>query len=452
MTIKNNFEDHVANFIKQHGLFSCQHLFVGFSGGADSTALLVVLQKLLPANKKLTAIHFQHGIREKSADDDARWCKDFCGVRKIDFHCEYLQVPSKQQKGENLEAAARRLRLAYWQKVATNDCYAVALGHHQGDRQEELLMRLLRGVNSSGLTPIRAERELCGVRIIRPLLSVSKDDIIDYLKYCGVRNWCQDPTNKDCSLRRNAARHQWLPMLKKSIGHLKGLQHTLNALEDDARYLEEQAQDFVKKMVNPCELRKLSSALFPRGVRIWLSAELGYDIIISHASLKRLRQDLLRTSQTECKITIGKGITLLHSHDQLQLLKESKTITPLIWNWQKSSTITTTNGHIFHAEIIDGKMEIPKEENCECFALDSMPEKLMIRIRQAGDTLLPFAANSAKKLKKLFNDAHLPAHLREQWPLLCNPSGMIIWVPKVKRAEFARIEKNQSILRISHKS
>ena len=143
------------------------HYWVGFSGGADSTALLLILwaQGIRP----LTAVHFNHGLRENAADVDAEWCRNFCKTRDIPFLLHHLDIPGNRQPGEGIEAAARRCRLAAWAKLTKTDD-AVVLGHQRDDAFEDLLLRLGRGANSSGLSPLRPERRVHELTFLRPLL------------------------------------------------------------------------------------------------------------------------------------------------------------------------------------------------------------------------------------------------------------------------------------------
>ena len=134
---------------------------VGFSGGADSTALLLLLEEAFPC---IEAVHLNHGLRGDAAAADEDWCRNFCRERGIPYVSVALNVPAKRCLGEGIEAAGRRLRLAYWRDTTNSEC-AVALGHHADDCIEDLLLRATRGANSGGLTPMRPRR--CRTRLRR---------------------------------------------------------------------------------------------------------------------------------------------------------------------------------------------------------------------------------------------------------------------------------------------
>src|SRR5690606_29105961 len=136
----------VKIFLRGRDLAGCR-LLVGFSGGADSTALLLGL--LAAGAQDVLAVHGHHGLRGADADADAAWCRSFCAQRGIALRVEYLDVPGQRQSGESTEETGRRLRLALWQRLAAGACAAVFLGHHGDDVMEELVLRLARGANCS---------------------------------------------------------------------------------------------------------------------------------------------------------------------------------------------------------------------------------------------------------------------------------------------------------------
>ena len=150
----------IAEFAEGHGLPpSGGALYAGFSGGADSTALVVALHRLgIP----FTAVHFQHGLRG-DAEGDQVWCLQFCHQRGIPFVQRRLDVPVHQSTGEGIEAAARRCRLLAWRDLCQPDD-AVALGHHGDDALETLLLRMMRGSGTTGLVGLRPDRVVEGDR------------------------------------------------------------------------------------------------------------------------------------------------------------------------------------------------------------------------------------------------------------------------------------------------
>jgi len=279
----------VARYIARHLLLNGEGpLFIGFSGGADSSALLLLLHEIAP---DAIAIHLHHGLRDDAADRDAAWCAEFCGARRIAFECHALRVPANRRAGESAETAARRCRLEFWQQRA-GSAATVALGHQADDNLETLLQRLLRGANASGLAALRPSRVVAGVRFVRPLLCAQRPELVAFLETEGVHDWREDLTNLDTRLNRNAIRHRCLPLLRQITGHDLGLRQSLAALCDDADFIEGAARNVLPQADHAASLRQLHPALLPRVVRLWLRQRLGRDMVPSRAAIERLQAAL----------------------------------------------------------------------------------------------------------------------------------------------------------------
>ena len=171
---------------------------VAVSGGVDSVALLDVVQAL--PNVRLTVAHFDHGIREESADD-----RRF--VQRIALGYGLPFVYGEGQLGSNAsEALARQARYAFLHGVrAASRAQAVITAHHQDDALETAIINILRGTGRRGLTALK-DRD--GIR--RPLLQTSKQSLRAYALERGLE-WREDSTNRDVTYLRNYVRHKLLP-------------------------------------------------------------------------------------------------------------------------------------------------------------------------------------------------------------------------------------------------
>ena len=127
----------VKSFIAEHAVSG--KVFAGFSGGADSTALLLALHE---AGMDVTAVHFNHGIRGDEANADEEWSRNFCAARDIPFISEHLNVPANIRKGESCEEAARRLRIEAWVRISQGR--PVFIAHHADDTLEELFLQIVK--------------------------------------------------------------------------------------------------------------------------------------------------------------------------------------------------------------------------------------------------------------------------------------------------------------------
>ncbi len=181
---------------------------VAVSGGADSVALLRALLAT-PGVGPLTVAHFHHQLRPE-ADADAAFVRRLAETHGLDFA---LGTADVRAAGGNLEATARKLRYAWLCDVARSRAAWLATGHTADDNAETVLHHLVRGTGLAGLRGIAPESVRDGVVIVRPLLSVTRVEVVDYL--AGLRqDHVTDATNFDPAFTRNRVRAELLPLLK----------------------------------------------------------------------------------------------------------------------------------------------------------------------------------------------------------------------------------------------
>ena len=185
-------------------------LLVAFSGGADSTTLLLVMQELLEESgrERLRAAHVDHGLHPDSGDW-AGHCMDRACALGVPLACREVDV---QADGRGVEAAARRARYeALAALMEPGECLLTA--HHQDDQWETLMLRLLRGTGIAGLAGIREKRRLGRGWLLRPLLDVPREDLRAWLEQRG-ENWIEDPSNRETGFDRSFLRNEVQPLLR----------------------------------------------------------------------------------------------------------------------------------------------------------------------------------------------------------------------------------------------
>ena len=207
-------------------------VLVCVSGGADSVALLDVLQR---GGYECVVAHCNFHLRGEESDRDERFVREVIGER-LKAKGEKLWVKDfdtvgyAQEKGISIEMAARELRYRWFAEVAAETgCKAIAVAHHQNDQAETVLLNLKRGTGIRGLCGMRAKSHLGarsqepGVKtipIIRPLLCTTRDYIEHYLRDIRHMEWVDDSTNTDISIKRNAIREQLKQYSKAEIEHI----------------------------------------------------------------------------------------------------------------------------------------------------------------------------------------------------------------------------------------
>ena len=453
--LKQSSIDKIIQIAEQNIDFSIyENIYVGFSGGADSTALLIILKKLSGKYKfKLHAVHFEHGLRGKESIADAEWCRDFCNSLNIPIQEFSLDVKSKIKSGEGIEACARRLRLAAFESLIDSETDAIALGHHLDDKIENFFIRLIRGSNSSGLTSLRTVSSLKEIKILRPLLRISKIEIENFLRQAKINDWKIDHTNSENLYRRNIIRNQILPELYKTIPESKlGIIRAEEALEDDADFIEQISREkYLSLFINNIFPNKLNidiiSRLHPavrtRIFRYWFRDLLGFELIPSRNLILRINTELSKRSSEIRLIPLFDKIFLRLKGNYISLSKsnhiEAKNFKQEIWNWSKNPIIRINN-YTIKAEITEDLKNVEtKCENYVYFDHSTFPENLYIKTWENGDKFIPYGSTETIKVKRVFKNKKIAAETRKQVPLICLPDQTIIWVAGLKRSSFAPV-------------
>jgi len=193
------------------------HLLVAASGGLDSTVLVHVLVRLRePCGLKLSLAHVNHGLRGQASEDDAEAVAELASRLGLGFATERVEPMRLREGGSSrsrptAQEAARSLRRSALERIRVRlGCARIATAHHADDQVETVLMRMLRGCGPDSLGGISEIAE--GGRVIRPLLDVSRQEILDHARKHGI-TWREDVSNEDPKYTRNRLRTEVLPRL-----------------------------------------------------------------------------------------------------------------------------------------------------------------------------------------------------------------------------------------------
>ncbi|MCP4194888.1 MAG: tRNA lysidine(34) synthetase TilS [Planctomycetaceae bacterium] len=196
------------------------NVIVAVSGGPDSTALLHGISQLQPDRERLFVAHFNHQLRGEASQADQHFVEDCC--RKLQIQCLVERADptefEQHRSGEGIESAARQLRYRFLTKTAKKlGARFIATGHTADDRLETVLHHILRGTGLAGLAGIPRIRVLHeAVTLIRPLLSMRRSEILEYLSDLGQDSRL-DETNLQTCLTRNRIRLNLLPQLEQEF-------------------------------------------------------------------------------------------------------------------------------------------------------------------------------------------------------------------------------------------
>lgn len=243
----------VAAFIEEKKLLPDNStIVIGVSSGADSMSLLHYLHSL-KNTKNLTLIgaHMDRMFRGEQSKQELDFVREQCLERGLLFEGVQVDV-SRYQIEHKLSAqvAARECRYVFYQNVMGKyEADILALGHHADDQIETIMMRLGRGSSMKGYAGILPKRDFGQGVIIRPLLSVTKEEIFTYLENHDVP-YRHDPSNDKDLYRRNRLRHRVLPLLKEEFPNLhEKFQSFSEQLHEDETYLQALTQEEWNKVI-----------------------------------------------------------------------------------------------------------------------------------------------------------------------------------------------------------
>ena len=223
----------VKSFCDDNGLIEKNDSIVtGLSGGADSVFLFLYLIHIKKEyNLKLCFVHVNHGIRGSEAGNDQHFVEELCKRENVMYKVFYKDIPQMADELSMTEEEAGRVyRYECFDKMRKELGYnKIAVAHHQDDQAETVLFQLIRGSGFRGLGGMKAKNGC----IIRPLLSVKKQEILDYLDESG-QNYCIDSTNNDDEYARNQIRHHLIPYLQENLQ-----KETVSHIAKTASYLQD---------------------------------------------------------------------------------------------------------------------------------------------------------------------------------------------------------------------
>ncbi|MEN6376003.1 MAG: tRNA lysidine(34) synthetase TilS [Smithella sp.] len=410
---------------------------VGLSGGPDSTALAAALAEIAPSlGIKIILAHYNHGLRGAESDADEREAGRLARQLGLNFFSrkmDNVDVP----KGLSPEDFYRRRRCHFFNEVAKgNRAGKIALGHNLQDQAETVLLHLIRG---SGLEGLKGILPLRDGKYIRPLLEVSRQEIISYLNKADIP-YRQDSSNDSKIYLRNKIRLELLPYLKT---------------EFNPRFDETMAQmaEIIRDeniFVNDCVNQALKSTCIKKqNNKIVLNIE--YLSILHPAIRRRLLKKLLEDFNSQ-----KNGISFLHINSIGRLLQNSesgkKICLPLGIEARReyenlileSLQEGTQKIEYFYKVEIPGEVYVAQRNLTVRFHLvekskidfsnsnkhyidfDKIRQPLVLRNRREGDWFQPLGMAGRQKLKSFFIDRKITKQIRNEMMLLADRQAVLL--------------------------
>jgi tRNA(Ile)-lysidine synthase len=433
-------------------------LIVAVSGGPDSVALLHLVTTWARTKQVVAHVfHMDHGLRGEESAEDARFVRELAAKWNLPCTVVGLAPGELERMGGSTQAAARTRRYEELLRLAHRiGAGSIATGHNQDDQAETVLMRFLRGAGSHGLAGIPPVAIREGVRIIRPLLTVSRREIEAYCNAHGLI-FRTDSTNLGTDYLRNRLRHHLLPELaaqyNPAISRL--LAQTADLMRAEDEWLDEQAtaalarcrvedqsltgapsQSGEGKEAPHVEHLTLDAArladeplpLARRLVRLAARALGAGEGEISLATCERVLALTANRGGTQ-RVPLGPGLWVAAEYGRLRFYREEGLGEGPVGEWPLPLGGRFTIPELgVTLEIRTGPApESSGQQLVAAFDAALLPGPLSIRSRRPGDRLWPVGMVGSKKLQDILVDAKVPRRLRNRVPVL-TAGDEVLWV------------------------
>ena len=432
------------------GLDAQEPILLGLSGGADSSALLIMLAEYAKqVGSRIYAAHLNHGIRGDEADRDEQFCKELCSRVGVEFFSKKLDIPSiASASGESVETAARNARYDFFYKIMKEmGIKILATAHNADDNLETLLFNIARGTGLGGLCGIPESRPIGDCVVIRPILTMEKEKIISFCENNGL-SFVTDSTNADNEYTRNKIRNRIIPILKEiNPNAVRNASRMTESLKDDSLCLQSMADWFVEELGGnySIELEKLcgspSSIVNRALIRLYDEITGGKSLEATHINAIK---ELAKKGIPHSSISLPNGIEARVENDRLCLLTKGNTnfsfdaFNVLLSNGKNE--ITDAEVEIFLNDLNYSK-NIYKKSILLSIESDTIDGALVARSRAPGDKIL--LGGMHKSVKKLYNEKKIPLELRKRIPIICDKSG-IIAIPFIGIRDGARAKQSST--------
>ncbi|MBT1070484.1 tRNA lysidine(34) synthetase TilS [Pelotalea chapellei] len=454
--------DRVKQSLHEHGLCPGDTIIVALSGGADSCALLDILAGLKELSLHLIVAHLNHCLRGAESDTDEEFCRGRAEHYALPFKARRIDVGEMARLQKiNLEDAGRQARHQFLEEVRLeHDAAVIALAHHADDQAETVLMRLLRGAGTTGLSGMSWRN---GNRL-RPLLDSTRVEIEAYL---AERNLCfrEDLSNRDTKFLRNRVRHELLPLLETYNPAIRSsLTTTASLLSDEDAVLEDltaklvsEACRFTPESVS-CDLIVLVQqppALLRRLLRHVLERLHGS---LKHFGFRHIQalEHLICSPRPNARLNLPVGTCARRSYDLLVLERLSKQE-----NLAGGDIVSITGPGVYRLPwggtlILSLGVAAPPDagrlnQNIACFDLEKVPFPWQVRTFRSGDRMTPLGMTGSKKVKDIFIDAKIPLPQRRRLPLVfCGTT--LIWLCGLRTSQKSLINDQESVIIIGEYS
>jgi len=405
-------------------------IVLAVSGGPDSIFLLYLLNRLKKElDLKIIVAHVNHNLRDESLEE-ASFVENLC--ESFDLRYEYMEI--LEYSNDNLESEARYKRYAFFKDLVKKyNAQYLMTAHHGDDLVETIMMRIVRGSSIKGYSGFREIITMDNYKIVRPLITLSKDLIVKYLDDNNIKYYV-DKSNFSLEFTRNRYRMKLLPFLKSenSNVHKKFLKFSqeLFLINDFlVNYIENILKDIKdSKGINISKLLVFDDFLIKKIIEYEFSLVYVDDLfLISDKNTSQIMK-LIKSNNSNGSVSLPNNYLAIKDYNyfRIELNKES----------------------LDYEMILDDYLEVPSGvikkirdnnlKNNYIIRLNSRDIVLPLKVRNKrnGDKIMVKNLNGSKKIKDIFIDEKILKSKRDSYPLVLDSENKILWVPGVKKSKF----------------
>jgi tRNA(Ile)-lysidine synthase len=428
-----------------------QFILVAVSGGLDSTVLIHIIHRLAESRDWMPVVaHYNHQLRGSSSNADESFVRKLAEQLGLKFVSERGDVRQFSREHKlSIEMAARHLRHEFLARTsAMLGINTVALGHHADDQIELFFLRLLRGAGGEGLTGMKwigPSPHNANIRLVRPLLRISKAALEAYAKRERIR-FREDATNAQIDCERNRIRRELLPLLRAQYqpALTKTIQRTMEIVGAEAGLVRQLAEQWQPSDLS-IPFQQLHSAVQRQVIHREL---LKMGIPPDFELIERLRCCPGQTFMVDPALGISlddRGTICSHRLSSVEFKSERSCL-----------ELTGRMG-----EIVFGGLKIawairrmkslsrairPRATQVECFDADRIGRAIILRHWQAGDRFQPIGMNRSVKLQNLLTNAKIPREDRHHLVVATTQKGELFWVEGLRLSARFKLDKETTSL------
>ena len=426
-------EQKVLRFIIENELNSPgEKVLVALSGGPDSVFLLHFFNKFKNKFKiEIGAAHINHRLRGNDSERDELFCRAICDELSVPFYILRKDIKSYSKKNKiSLEVAGRKIRYEFFEKISSENKYdKIVTAHNADDNAETVLLNLIKGTGIKGIAGIPVKRN----NIVRPILSLTKKEILDYLNE-NQFEYRVDESNLSNDFERNFLRNEVIPLIQKNINPAfsnSALNTSLNLqrLNIGLAAIVSGLKSTVKVKFN----RSVSIPIdFIKSENKFIISYTIKELIDENFSVKLESNDLkkifmLVKKQSGKSEELSANLIALKERNEIRIVKKSALKNSNEIKISTGSEIKIARKTFSIFEVTRSEVKIGKSKNIEYISADGLSSDFIVRTWTEGDKFFPIGMQGSKKISDYLNDIKINSFEKKEQLVLEN-NGSIVWV------------------------